>query len=186
MGWPQILSDLINIISNTDGGVTQQAQEGAMSALLKICEDHRKALDKEYQGQRPLSFVFPKLLELTTSPNSRVRADAIAAINIFIPDKLQVVLANIDPLMQQLFLMASDSSEDVRRMRDGEMERFVRDYEEGPIGKGTRQGLRSQLRCRGGSTSRCRNVNRLPSRPTLQSRCTRRGRPDRCTYLNPD
>ena len=105
---------------------------------------------------------------------------------LFIPVKLQVVPANIDPLMQQLFLMASDSSEDVRRMRDGEMERFVRDYEEGPIEKGTRQGLRSQLRCRGGSTSRCRNVNRLPSRPTLQSRCTRRGRPDRCTYLNPD
>jgi transportin-1 len=115
MGWPQILSDLINIISNTDGSVTQQAQEGAMSALLKICEDHRKALDKEYQGQRPLSFVFPKLLELTTSPNSRVRADAIAAINIFIPDKLQVVLANIDLLMQQLFSIASDSSEDVRK-----------------------------------------------------------------------
>ena len=115
MGWPQILSDLINIISNTDASVTQQAQEGAMSALLKICEDHRKALDKDYQGQRPLSFVFPKLLELTTSPNSRVRADAIAAINIFIPDKLQVVLANIDPLMQQLFSIASDSSEDVRK-----------------------------------------------------------------------
>lgn len=115
MGWPQILSDLVNLVSNADGGISTQAQEGGMSALLKICEDHRRALDKEYQGQRPLSFVFPKLLELTTSPNSKVRADAIAAINIFIPDKLQVVLANIDPLMHQLFSIASDSSEDVRK-----------------------------------------------------------------------
>ncbi|KAF2998002.1 hypothetical protein E8E13_007173 [Curvularia kusanoi] len=115
MGWPQILSDLINIVSNADGSVSSQAQEGAMSALLKICEDHRRALDKEYQGQRPSSYIFPKLLELTTSPNSRVRADAIAAINIFIPDKLQVVLANIDTLMQQLFSIASDSSGDVRK-----------------------------------------------------------------------
>lgn len=115
MGWPQILSDLINIISNANGNVSVQAQEGGMSALLKICEDHRRALDKEYQGQRPLSFVFPKLLELTTSPIPRVRADAIAAINVFIPDKLQVVLSNIDLLMQQLFSIASDSSEDVRK-----------------------------------------------------------------------
>jgi hypothetical protein len=43
--------------------------------------------------------IFQDLLELITSPNSRVRADAIAAINIFIPIKLQVVLANIDILL---------------------------------------------------------------------------------------
>ncbi|KAF2124803.1 ARM repeat-containing protein [Dothidotthia symphoricarpi CBS 119687] len=115
MGWPQILSDLINMISNADGNVSAQAQEGGMSALLKICEDSRKALDRQYQGQRPLSFLFPKLLEITNSPVPKVRVDALASINVFIPDKSQTVLSNLDALMQQLFQLASDSSEEVRQ-----------------------------------------------------------------------
>lgn len=115
MGWPQILSELINMVSNTDGNVSTQAQEGGMSALLKICEDNRKALDKQYQGQKPLNFIFPKLLELTTSPQARVRADALASINIFVPEKPQAVISNIDTLLQQLFALASDPSEDVRK-----------------------------------------------------------------------
>lgn len=115
MGWPQVLSDLIAMVSNTDGNVSQQAQEGAMSALLKICEDHKRALDRDYQGQRPLTFLFPKLLEFTTSPLPKVRADALSSINLFIPDKPQAVVANIDALLQQLFRLAGDSSDEVRK-----------------------------------------------------------------------
>jgi transportin-1 len=115
MGWPQILSELVAMVSNTDGSVSTPAQEGAMSALLKICEDNRKALDKQYQGQKPLNFIFPKLLELTTSPQPKVRADALASINVFVPEKPQAVLANIDTLLQQLFSLASDPSEEVRK-----------------------------------------------------------------------
>lgn len=115
MGWPQVLSDLISLVSNTGGNTSTQAQEGAMSALLKICEDSKRALDRDYQGQRPLTFIFPKFLDFTTSPLPKVRADALAAINLFIPDKPQAVLSNIDALMQHLFQLASDSSEDVRK-----------------------------------------------------------------------
>lgn len=115
MGWPQILSELLNMVSNTTGNVSTQAQEGAMSALLKICEDNRKALDRQYQGQKPLNFMLPKLLELTTSPQARVRAEALASINIFVPEKPQAVVANLDALLQQLFQLASDPSEDVRK-----------------------------------------------------------------------
>ncbi|KAI4923543.1 hypothetical protein J4E85_008582 [Alternaria conjuncta] len=115
MGWPQILSELVGMVSNADGNVSTQAQEGAMGALLKICEDNRKALDRDYQGQKPLNFLFPQLLELTTSPQPRVRADALAAINVFVPEKPQAVVANIDMLMQQLFKLATDPSEDVRK-----------------------------------------------------------------------
>ncbi|KAF1998354.1 ARM repeat-containing protein [Amniculicola lignicola CBS 123094] len=114
MGWPQVLAELIALVGNTAGNTAPQAQEGAMNALLKICEDNRRALDKEYQGQRPLAFMLPKLLQFTTSPLPKVRADAIASINIFIPDKPQTVMANMDTLLQQLFGLASDSSEDVR------------------------------------------------------------------------
>lgn len=115
MGWPQILSELVGMVSNADGNSSTQAQEGAMGALLKICEDNRKALDREYQGQKPLNFIFPKLLELTTSPQPRVRADALAAINVFVPEKPQAVVANIDTLLNQLFKLAADPSEDVRK-----------------------------------------------------------------------
>jgi len=115
MAWPQILSDLTNMVSNADGNVSALAQEGAMNALLKICEDNRKALDKEYQGHKPLSFIFPKLLELTASPLPRVRADALASINVFVPENPEAVVANMDTLMQQLFSLASDASEDVRK-----------------------------------------------------------------------
>jgi transportin-1 len=115
MGWPQVLSELIGMVSNTSGSVSSQAQEGGMSALLKICEDNRKALDRQYQGQRPLGFLFPKLLELTTSPQAKVRADALASVNIFIPEKPQAVTENLDALLQQLFNLASDPSDEVRK-----------------------------------------------------------------------
>jgi transportin-1 len=115
MGWPQVLSELIGMVSNTSSSVSSQAQEGGMSALLKICEDNRKALDRQYQGQRPLGFLFPKLLELTTSPQAKVRADALASVNIFIPEKPPAVTENLDALLQQLFNLASDPSDEVRK-----------------------------------------------------------------------
>ncbi|KAF2266447.1 ARM repeat-containing protein [Lojkania enalia] len=115
MGWPQVLSELIALVSNQGGNVSREAQDGAMSALLKICEDNRRGLDREYQGQRPLNFMFPKLLEFTASPLPKVRADALASINIFIPEKPQAVLSNLDSLLQQLFRLASDESDQVRQ-----------------------------------------------------------------------
>ncbi|KAF2011137.1 ARM repeat-containing protein [Aaosphaeria arxii CBS 175.79] len=115
MGWPQVLSELINLVSNAEGNVPKQAQEGGMSALLKICEDNKKALDKDYQGQRPLNFMFPKLLESTTSELPKVRSDALASMNVFIPEKPQAVVENLDAVMQQLFRLASDPSDEVRK-----------------------------------------------------------------------
>jgi transportin-1 len=115
MGWPQVLSDLVGMVSNSSNNVSNQAQEGSMNALLKICEDNRKALDRQYQGQRPLGFLFPKLLELTTSSLARVRADALASMNVFIPERPEAVTSNLDALLQQLFSLASDPSDEVRK-----------------------------------------------------------------------
>jgi HEAT repeat protein len=115
MAWPQVLSELISLVSNAGGNVSTEAQEGGMSALLKICEDNKKALDKEYQGQRPLNFIFPKLLDFTTSSLPRVRRDALAAMNLFIPEKPPAVQEHLDSLMQHLFSLAVDESEDVRK-----------------------------------------------------------------------
>ncbi len=36
-----------------------KAQEGAMTAMAKICEDNTKMLERELNGQRPLNFLLP-------------------------------------------------------------------------------------------------------------------------------
>ena len=115
MGWPQLLPSLLELVENKDSNVPDQTQEGAMSALFKICEDNKRALDREYQGQRPLQFLFPKFLEFTRSPMSKVRATALASIDVFLPEKSATVLESIDALLLHLFDLASDSSTEVRK-----------------------------------------------------------------------
>ena len=115
MEWPQIFSSLTSLISNDPGSISTHTQEGAMNALFKICEDSRRALDKEYQGQRPLDFILPKLLEFTTSPLAKIRSQSMATINIFIPDKPQSVMAILDSFLMQLFNLTSDANEMVRK-----------------------------------------------------------------------
>jgi transportin-1 len=115
LSWPQILPELLALVSNSTGNVTQEAQEGAMAALAKVCEDNKKALDRDYQGQRPLSVLIPKLIEFTTSPVARVRSLALTSINVFIPHKPQALLVNLDVLLAHLFQLANDPIPDVRR-----------------------------------------------------------------------
>jgi transportin-1 len=115
LGWPQLLPELLDLVSNMGGNVTQEAQEGAMTALAKICEDNKKLLDKEYQGQRPLNILIPKLIDFTKSPLDKVRTLALSSINIFIPQKSQALLVNVDTLLNQLFNLANDPVPAVRR-----------------------------------------------------------------------
>ena len=115
LGWPEIFPELFSLASNEKGNVSPQAQEGAAAALCKICDDNRKALDREYQGQRPLDVIIPKLLELTTSPLAKVRALALETINIYIPQKPQSLLLHLENLLAQLFVLAHDANDDVRR-----------------------------------------------------------------------
>ncbi|CAJ2508129.1 Uu.00g093150.m01.CDS01 [Anthostomella pinea] len=115
MSWPELLPELLKMLSNENGQVTNEAQEGSMAAMAKICEDNTKLLERELNGQRPLNFILPKLIEATKSPLARVRANALTAINVFTPRKSQAMLNSIDDLLQHLFALATDSSPDVRR-----------------------------------------------------------------------
>ncbi|ESZ97619.1 putative Importin subunit beta-2 [Sclerotinia borealis F-4128] len=115
LGWPQILPDLLALIGNNDSTISPEAQEGAMAALSKICEDNRKMLDKEYQGQRPLAFIIPKLIEFATNEKPRIRTLALTSLNIFISHKPQALLVSLDDLLNRLFQLASDPSNEVRR-----------------------------------------------------------------------
>jgi transportin-1 len=115
MGWPELLPQLFLLAGNESGRVASETQEGAMNALFKICEDNKTILDQDYQGQRPLNFIVPKLLEFTASKQQRVRADALASLIIFIPQKPQAVLVILDKLLERLFQLTSDPSDNVRK-----------------------------------------------------------------------
>lgn len=115
LGWPQIIPDLLALIGNDNGNVSQEAQEGAMTALAKICEDNKKVLDRDYQGQRPLSIIIPKLITFTRNNRAKIRSSALASINVFLPQSPQALLISLDDLLQRLFELALDESTDVRR-----------------------------------------------------------------------
>lgn len=115
LGWPALLPELLSYASNERGDATPAIQEGAMGALAKVCEDNKKVLDQEYQGQRPLDFIVPKLLAITQSQLPKVRALALGSLNSFIPEKSNAIILSLDSIMTRLFSLASDPSNDVRR-----------------------------------------------------------------------
>ena len=115
-GWPEVLPDLVALIENANGQASPEAQDGAMGAIFKICEDNRKALDSEYQTQRPLAFLLPKLLNFTASSNHKVRSKALASINNFLADPIALtVRENISSILPQIVQLTADPNEDVRR-----------------------------------------------------------------------
>lgn len=115
LGWPELLLELFSIAGNERGNIALSAQEGAMGALAKVCEDSKRELDKVYEGTRPLDFIIPRLLDVTSSPIAKVRALALASLNSFIPLKPQALVVLLDPILNRLFQLADDSSDDVRR-----------------------------------------------------------------------
>ncbi|TFB00022.1 Importin subunit beta-2 [Trichoderma ghanense] len=115
LGWPDLLPQLLEMIGNSSGQFSNEAQEGAMSAMTKICEDNFKMLTKEVNGQRPLNHVLPQLIAATKSPLWRVRVGALTAINVFTPRASQAMMNNIDDLLQHLFVLSADENTEVRR-----------------------------------------------------------------------
>lgn len=115
LGWPQLLPQLLDSISNSSGQVSDEAQEGAMSAMSKICEDNYRLLAKEVNGQRPLNFILPPLIAATKSTLPKVRLGALVAINVFTARSSQAMMNSVDDLLQHLFVLSTDQNPDVRR-----------------------------------------------------------------------
>ena len=116
VGWPQALPELVSMVANETGQVAPEAQDGAMGALFKICEDNKRALDTEYQTQRPLAFLLPKLLSFMTSNNPKIRMRAIAAVNIFINEPVALTARDhVNDILSRIVQLTTDNSEEVRR-----------------------------------------------------------------------
>ena len=114
--WPEVLQELITLVGNSDGSVPNDTQEGAMSALAKVCEDNRKLLDKEFQGQKPMTVIVPKMIEFANHSNARVRVFALGTLKTFIPQKSQVLLSNLNSYLSKIFERATDTDVQVRRI----------------------------------------------------------------------
>lgn len=115
LAWPEVLHELLSLVANTPGDVSVITQDAAMSALSKVCEDNRRVLDRDYDGQRPLDVIIPKLMDFTSSESPIVRALALTTIHVFLPYKPQSLIASLDVFMSLLFRLASDPSTEVRR-----------------------------------------------------------------------
>lgn len=113
--WPEVLSELLNLVSNQTGQVPADAREGAMSALSKVCEDNRKILDREYQGQRPMLVIIPKLLDFTADANPKIRLFALKTLKALIPQRSQILLSALDVYLGRIFALAADPSSEIRR-----------------------------------------------------------------------
>ena len=111
LSWPELLEELLKLLDKkAHGQVSTEAQEGAIAALAKISEDNTKTLEREVNGQVPLDFILPKLIEATESPLPRVCAQALTAINVFTPRKSEAMDKYIDYLLQHLFTLADIGS----------------------------------------------------------------------------
>ncbi|KAJ5901675.1 hypothetical protein N7495_002203 [Penicillium taxi] len=117
LAWPEVLHELLALVGNASGDTSITGMEASMDALFKVCEDNRKVLDRDYQGQRPLDVMIPKLLEFSvTRDSARVRAQALKTIHIFLPHQPQALIASLDIFLSQLFNLAGDNDTDVRKM----------------------------------------------------------------------
>ncbi|PHH61385.1 hypothetical protein CDD81_410 [Ophiocordyceps australis] len=111
-GWPEFLPQLLEVISDNSGRYPNEAHEGAMSAMAKVCEDNSRMLLREVNGQRPINVILPHLIAATKSSLPRVRYLALTAINVFTPRDSQAMLNSIDDLLQHLFVLSSDEDTD--------------------------------------------------------------------------
>jgi len=116
MAWSDVLAQLMSMVEGKDAGgidIPLPVQEGAMSALKKVCQDSKKALERD--AQQPLAVMIPKFLQFTHHPSAAVQADSLEIINIFLPLRSQAVLAHIDILVESLFRLGNNPHAPLRR-----------------------------------------------------------------------
>jgi len=116
MAGSDVVAQLIAMVEGKDrsgADLPVAVQEGAMSALKKVCQDSKKALDKN--PLRPLAVLIPKFLQFTHHPSSAIEADSLETINIFLPMRSEAVIANIDTLVETLLRLGNNRHQSLRR-----------------------------------------------------------------------
>lgn len=93
--------------------------KGATKALSNICQEIPRYLSNmEINGQRPFDVVIPKVVNLLSSPNDKVRIDALTICNQFIepPTPPNGLALCDDAFLSQIFKLASDTNTEIRKL----------------------------------------------------------------------
>lgn len=114
--WPEILQELIVLVSNQSGRVPPDTQEGAMSALSKVCEDNRKLLERDYQGQRPMTVIVPKLLEFASHSDPRIRTLSLRSLKSFLSAKSPTLFSMLDLYLAKISELTKDPDIRVKQL----------------------------------------------------------------------
>ncbi|XP_071954469.1 transportin-1-like [Antedon mediterranea] len=108
--WQELLPALCHLLDSEDYNTC----EGAFGALQKICEDSAEVLDCDSLN-RPLNILIPKFLRFFKHTSPKIRSHAIACVNQFIISKTQVLMLHIDDFIKNLFELANDDDNEVRK-----------------------------------------------------------------------
>ena len=113
--WPEVLRELLDLVDGSGGNVSVDTQEGAMSALAKVCEDNRKMLEKDYQGQKPMTIIVPKLITYLGHSDARIRILSLKTLRTFISAKSPTMSANVDAYLGKIAQLTKDPDFPVRQ-----------------------------------------------------------------------
>ncbi|XP_073106539.1 transportin-1 isoform X2 [Elaeis guineensis] len=146
IGWPELLQALVRCLDSNDLNHMEGAMDaickpsfvilhllftswfavlprttcyGAYRAdIIQICEDIPEELDVDVPGlsERPINILMPRLLQFFQSPHAVLRKLSLGSVNQFIVVMPTALFMSMDQYLQGLFVLAHDSSADVRKL----------------------------------------------------------------------
>ncbi|CAH9125944.1 unnamed protein product [Cuscuta epithymum] len=113
-GWLELMHTLVKYLDSNDVNL----MEGAMDALSKICEDVPQVLDSDISGlsERPINVFIPRFLQLFHSPHATLKKLSLGSVYQFVMMMPKVLYVNMDKYLQGLFLLANDSTSEIRKL----------------------------------------------------------------------
>lgn len=108
--WPELLPVLCQMLDSDQYNVC----EGAFGALQKICEDSSEVLESDAMSCS-LNIMIPKFLQFFRHESPKIRVSAIKCVNQFVISTSDALMVHIDVFLQNLFHLASDENEEIRK-----------------------------------------------------------------------
>eukprot|EP00906_Rhabdomonas_costata_P036247 RCo050889 len=123
--WMQNNVNLLQCLCQLLDSGNPSGVDGALSTIVKICEDCHEQLDVEAYG-RPVNFLVPKLITFFAHPEVSIRKNALHSVVVLLQASnhssaetgagtYNAILVNIEPFLQGIFKLANDQSKEVRR-----------------------------------------------------------------------
>lgn len=109
--WPSVFQYLIACLK---GEHHQNGVNGALNAIVKLCEDAPETLNSEVLG-KPLNQLIPLFLQYFDSPDEKHRTLVLQCINFLIEIMPAALVVNINAFLAGLSKLATDPNSYVRQ-----------------------------------------------------------------------